>query len=339
MLHDIEFHPAFNTTRASHIVLQVADLGASRAFYCDAMGLIESDKDLDTLYLRGLEESAHHSVVLKQTEQQPKCERVGFRVLREEDLDQAKFSLDRLGIRSDWVDVPFQNRTLHFTDPVGTPIELCASMTFVPRMMQHYDCYRSGGPQRLDHYQVVAYDVQKAYGFYNQLGFRLTEYVVSNEQLWGVWLQRKGNTHDLVFTNGQGPRLHHFAFTIRDAHDVIHLLDVAGSLGFGGCVERGPGRHAMGGGALFLYLRDPDGHRVEFFNTHYQAIDVEPPLRFDLSDPKRTDLWGMPAVERWFYEASEFVGCSTHPPTIDAKPRTLEAILSERASKNQAAAN
>ena len=108
-----------------------------------------------------------------------------------------------------------------------------------------------------------------------------------------------------------------------DAHDVIHLLDVAGSLGFGGCVERGPGRHAMGGGALFVYLRDPDGHRVEFFNTHYQAIDVEPPLRFDLSDPKRTDLWGMPAVERWFYEASEFVGCSTHPPTIDAKPRTL----------------
>jgi hypothetical protein len=28
----------------------------------------------------------------------------------------------------------------------------------------------------------------------------------------GVWLKRKNNTQDVVFGNGQGPRLHHFAF-------------------------------------------------------------------------------------------------------------------------------
>jgi catechol 2,3-dioxygenase len=67
MLHDIEFDPVFNTTRASHVILEVADLEASRAFYCDAVGLIESDRDSKTLYLRGYEESAHHSIVLKQT--------------------------------------------------------------------------------------------------------------------------------------------------------------------------------------------------------------------------------------------------------------------------------
>jgi hypothetical protein len=45
-----------------------------------------------------------------------------------------------------------------------------------------------------------------------------------------------------------------------------------------------------------------------------------------------TPITGIQWVKSWFNEASEFVGCSTRPPTIDAKPRTLEVLLSERAS-------
>ena len=41
-------------------------------------------------------------------------------------------------------------------------------------------------------------------------------------------------------------------------------------LGFAGNIEYGPGRHGPGH-ALFVYLRDPDGHRIELFNTHYQV--------------------------------------------------------------------
>ena len=44
----------------------------------------------------------------------------------------------------------------------------------------------------------------------------------------------------------------------------------------------------MGGGAQFVYVLDPDGHRIELFNTHYQTIDVEPALGWNLSDPRRT---------------------------------------------------
>ena len=31
-----------------------------------------------------------------------------------------------------------------------------------------------------------------------------------------MWLARKGNPHDIVFSNGRGPRLHHFAYTVGD---------------------------------------------------------------------------------------------------------------------------
>ena len=65
-------YPApFNTTRASHVVLTVKDLGASRAFYCDALGFAISEEDGNALYLRGIEEACHHSLVLKRSPQPP----------------------------------------------------------------------------------------------------------------------------------------------------------------------------------------------------------------------------------------------------------------------------
>ena len=58
------FHPPFNITRASHLVFTARDLAKSRAFYIEVMGLIVSDEDANTLWLRGVEERAHHSLTL-----------------------------------------------------------------------------------------------------------------------------------------------------------------------------------------------------------------------------------------------------------------------------------
>jgi catechol 2,3-dioxygenase len=51
------YNPPFNVTRASHCVLTVQDLAASRRFYVDLLGFIVSDEDGDTLLLRGVAES------------------------------------------------------------------------------------------------------------------------------------------------------------------------------------------------------------------------------------------------------------------------------------------
>src|SRR5215475_7530040 len=115
-------YPApFNTTRASHVVLTVKDLGASRAFYVDAMGFVVSDEVDSTLYLRGLEEACHHSLVLRRADGPSRCERIGLRVYTEDDLERAKSHFDRAGLPAAWVDVPFHGKTLHLCDPVGTP--------------------------------------------------------------------------------------------------------------------------------------------------------------------------------------------------------------------------
>src|SRR3978361_98710 len=118
----------FHTPRASHGVLTVRDLGASRAFYCDALGFAISDGEGEALYLRGIEEACHHSLVLKRSTAAPVCERIGMRGYTEDDLDRAKDYFARAGLPAALVEAPHQGRTLHVRDAVGTPLEFCASM-------------------------------------------------------------------------------------------------------------------------------------------------------------------------------------------------------------------
>ena len=118
------FNPPFNITRASHLVFTARDLAASRDFYAEVLGLIVSDEDADTIWLRGVEERCHHSLTLKRTTGQPQCERVGFRVFTDEDLDKAKAHFERTGVPAAFVEVSAPGPHAAFCRPAGTPVEL-----------------------------------------------------------------------------------------------------------------------------------------------------------------------------------------------------------------------
>ena len=105
-LPQTNYHPPFNITRASHLVFTAQDLAASKAFYTEVIGLIVSDEDANTLWLRGVEERGHHSLTLKRTTDEPSCECIGMHVFDEEDLDKAKSHFDRTGIAAKFVEVP-----------------------------------------------------------------------------------------------------------------------------------------------------------------------------------------------------------------------------------------
>jgi catechol 2,3-dioxygenase-like lactoylglutathione lyase family enzyme len=133
------YDPPFRITRASHVVLEVSDLDASQSFYADVLGLILTSRDETTLFFRGIEEACHHSLVLRRSDRQPACARIGMRVLTEQDLDRAEVFFSQRHCPTAWVEVPHQGRTLHITDPVGVPLELCAQMTAVPRMITEFE--------------------------------------------------------------------------------------------------------------------------------------------------------------------------------------------------------
>jgi catechol 2,3-dioxygenase len=327
------FEPPFNITRASHVVLTVADLAASRRFYEEVIGLVVTRQDDEVLYLRGIEEACDHSLVLRRAgDTRPACLRIGMRVLLESDLEKALAHFTQAGCPVQWAEVPHQGRTLHVTDPFGLRLEFCAHMPLQPRQITNFSAHKGGCAQRIDHTQILTPDARGSCEFYTGLGFMLTEYIAPDDgSLRGVFLQRKGNPHDIVFFTGPGPRLHHFAYLVPEVHHLLHACDVAGSLGYGREVERGPGRHGPGH-AMFVYFRDPDGHRVELFNTHYQVIDTEnEPVRWDPADANVSFPWGLPAQRSWFEQATAFEGQAITAPATSGSPLTLERYLAEKA--------
>jgi catechol 2,3-dioxygenase len=316
------FDPPFNIVRASHVVLGVRDLARARAFYVDCLGLLVSDEAEDALYLRGVEERNHHSLVLWR---QRDCDvrTLGFKLASEDDLDRAAFWFGRRNLPTTFPDVPHQGRTLRTADILGMPIEFYVQMDQAPSMLQKYGAYRGARIQRIDHLNCFTPDVQASYEFYTELGFRLTEYSETdggNPELWAVWLHRKGNVHDLAFTNGAGPRLHHVGLWTPGVLDIIHICDVMATSGYLANMERGPGRHGISN-AFFLYVRDPDGHRVELFTSDYLTVDPDhAPIRWSLGDPQRQTLWGQAAPASWFEEGSAFSGLPQRAPALAAQP-------------------
>ena len=313
--------PPFHIVRLSHVVLGVRNLAASRRFYVEILGLQVTDEDAQHLYLRALEERGHHSVVLLQSEQaDARC--LAFKVHAETDLDAAAAWFSGLGLPVSWVSRPYQGRTLCTRDCDGMPLEFYARMDRLPPIHQNYALYSGARPLRIDHCNCFVPDVARSLAFYQALGFRLTEYTEDEASggLWAVWLHRKGGVHDISFTNGPGPRLHHIALWVPSPMAVIDLCDLMATSGHVSNIERGPGRHGISN-AFFLYVTDPDGHRIELYCSDYQTIDPDhEPIRWALHDPQRQTLWGAPAPESWFKNGTPFQEIDIRAPVLNATP-------------------
>ena len=314
-------HPPFNIVRASHAALAVRDLAASRAFYADTLGLQAVCEGDGAVHLRAMEERGHHCVSLTESAE-ARADALGFKVFEESDLDRAEQYFAGRGLSPEWVSRPFMGRVLRVRDPWGVPLEFYAKMERLPPIHQRYDLCKGARPLRIDHFNMFSPDVAGAADFYNQLGFRMTEYTEDQEsgRLWAAWMHRKGNVHDLALTNGFGPRLHHAAFWTASPMNIIDLLDLMSVTGYVKNIERGPGRHGISN-AFFLYVRDPDGHRIEIYCSDYQTADPDhEPIKWDLSDPRRQTLWGAPAPRSWFEEGSLFAGVAPVKSNLKAKP-------------------
>ncbi len=315
---------AFNVLRTHHVEYRVTDLDRAQAFYVDAVGLTVTERDGKHLYLRGLEDRTHHNLILRKASE-PGVAHVGFRVSSEKDLDILAQYLRRLEVDVHWETGVERalGRVLRAQDPFGFPIEFFYQVDQVPWLLQRFDQYRGAEVMRLDHVNYISPHVEKAARWYqDHLGFQMSEYTVSVEngkdRIWGAWLHRKQTSHDLAISNGKGPRFHHASFIASSKDQILAAADRLAALGYVDNIERGPGRHGTTN-AFFLYLRDPDGNRIELFTGDYLLADPDwKPIRWDLEDPQRQTFWGAPAPKRWFDESMTAFDWNENPvPTTN----------------------
>lgn len=301
----------FNITRAAHLEFRVTDLERARAFYVDTLGFIETAHDNERLYLGGYEERDLYSLVLRKAES-PGVGHIAFRVSDPDDLNAIAKLYEQHGCAVRWVDEGSeqgQGRAVRVQDPSGLPIEFFHQIAQRERLLQRFDLYRGAHVMRLDHFNCQVPDVQKVYDWFTQqLGFSCSEYTITDvepSRLWAAWLHRKQDVHDIALMNGIGPRVHHGGFWVSDQLSVLRTCDLLAAAGFVSSIERGPGRHGLSN-AFFLYLRDPDGNRIELYTGDYIIADPDwKPIRWSINDPRRATFWGHTPPPSWFNDASQ----------------------------------
>lgn len=312
----------FDIVRGAYGELHVTNLEASKHFYVDLLGLVESARTPDTLYLRGWEEQTHHSIVLRE---RPKAAaaRLSFRVRTPGDLDALERSFAERECAHERVtgELAGMGEALRVWDPFGFPLEFFHEIARFPTQLQRFDLHRGAPIMRFDHFNIHAPLVEQTTDLWLDLGFRCTEYISTDgddERMTGCWLTRKPLVHDLAMTAGVGPRLHHLGLATADALGVLRACDQLAAAGHAGAIERGPGRHGVSN-AFFVYLRDPDGHRVELYTGDYYTGDHDhPPLRWSVSDPSCRSFWGAQAPDSWYDESSVVLDPNGEPTPLRA---------------------
>lgn len=289
----------------------MTDLERARAFYVEALGFVEIARGPDRLYLGGLEERDRYSLVLRHAKS-PGVTHIAFRTSNPDDLDSLANLYQSFGCPVRWLapdeEEAGQGRALRVQDPTGLPVEFFHEIAQRDRLLQRFDLYRGAHVMRLDHFNCQVPNVQEASDWWvKRLGFSCSEYTVTEEEpprLWATWLHRKQNVHDIAFMNGIGPRLHHIGFWVAETSSVLRACDILAALGMVDAIERGPGRHGLSN-AFFLYLRDPDGNRIELYTNDYLIPDPDwTPIRWSINDPRRATFWGHIPPRSWFEEAA-----------------------------------
>ncbi len=315
--------------RSAYAELIVTDLARARWFWVDVLGFVVSESRPGVLYLRGYDELTHHNVILTEGTEAA-AGRLGFRVRTPGDLDRAVEFYDRLGCRTARLpagNTPGIGAAVRVEDPLGFTVEFFHDAAHADRLQQRYDLRRGAEVARIDHFNIVVPDVQSAYEYYRSLGFGLSETIEDAQTLYAAWMYRKQTVHDVAFTGGAGPRLHHLGFFAHETHHVLRTCDILGSLREEGRIERGPGRHGVSN-AFYVYLRDPDGHRVEVYTSDYYTGDPgHPVLRWDVSDPRRRDFYGHAVIPSWYAEATTVLDLDGNPRLIAGQHQILESSI------------
>jgi catechol 2,3-dioxygenase len=278
-------------SQLGHIEITTPKLEESTRFFVDVLGLEESAREANSVYLRCWGEWFHNSVILTEGPE-PTLVHIGWRAEGQAELEQAAKVLEESGVGEGWVEQSVGHGPAYrFRVPGGGINEIYweaerykapehMRSTF-PNRPQRYTG-RGVACRQLDHVTMPTKDLRQDVKFWRDvLGFRFMEYAVLDEDrdhMFFAEMSTNEQAHDLGLLNDSGwvpGRIHHLAFWLDQNVDVLRAADTL--LENGAAIEYGPGRHGHGENT-YLYFREPGGMRIELFSGGYRNYqpDWEP---------------------------------------------------------------
>ncbi|MFZ4407342.1 MAG: VOC family protein [Paracraurococcus sp.] len=302
--------PIMDVAHLGHVELLTPRPEASMRFFTEVMGLTESGRQGDSVFLRGWDDYERYSLVLTGASTSG-LGHAAFRARSPQALDRRIAAL-----RADGVAVERHEDSLghgpawRFHDPAGHLIELYFDTEWYeapperrPALKNQAERYPARGVnvRRLDHFNTLGPDVRAAREFYQRnLGLRCTERIeLDNGLETGMWLTATNKSYGMAMgrePNGIPGRLHHITFALDSREAILQAADVF--LDAGIAIENGPHKHAIQQ-TFFLYVYEPGGNRVELAHAGARLV-LAPDWRtitWTEAERNRGQAWGLQLSE------------------------------------------
>jgi catechol 2,3-dioxygenase len=302
--------PIYDLAHLAHAEMFTPKLEESVAFFVNIMGLTETTRQGDSVYLRGWDDYEHHTLKLTANEQ-PGLGHMAWRTRSPQALERRVKALEESGYGLGWIDGDWGHGPAYqFNNPDGHLMEVYYETEWYsppddlkPALKNQAMKFpgRGANLRRLDHINLLAVDLKKERDFFTQvLGARLTEQIVFEDgSVKGVWFAVNNKSYDLAIAadhTGHHGRLHHVTFAVDSREDVLKTADIC--LDNGIFIETGPHKHAINQ-TFFLYMYEPGGNRFEVATASARLI-LAPDWQtctWNEEERKKGQAWGLQTVK------------------------------------------
>jgi catechol 2,3-dioxygenase len=302
------YHPQFgDIAHVGHIELLTPKFDESLAFFTGTMGLHESGRIGDSVFLRAWADYERFTLQLTRAKTSG-LGHVAFRARSAKILDELVQHLESHGVKGEWRTENFGHGPAYrVASPDGHNVEIYYETEKfqpigdqVPGYKNMPQRYRPLGiaPKRLDHLNLLAQDIRGCRLFFHDLlGLRVTEQIVFEEEEMGAWLAATNKSYDIAFTRDKSKahgRFHHLTYMMDSREDVLRAADILVEAGV--AIETGPHKHAVGQ-TFFLYFYEPGGNRIEIGAGGYLIFDPDwKPVVWSREERSKGQAWGLQTV-------------------------------------------
>lgn len=302
--------PIMDVAHLGHVELLTPQLEASLRFFVDVLGMTETTRAGDSVYLRAWDDYEHHTLKLT-ANRHTGMRHMAFRARSQQALERRVAALKGSGYEIGWTEGDLgHGPAFAFHDPDGHCVELYwETERYVPppalrpalkNQAQRFPA-RGVNVRRLDHLNCLAADIRANREFFERyLGFRLTEQIVLDDGAEaGMWMTCTNKSYDFAYTreaHGHRGRFHHITYAIDSREEVLRAADIF--LENGVFIETGPHKHAVQQ-TFFLYVYEPGGLRVEVANAGARLILAPDwtPVVWTEAERRKGQAWGLQTID------------------------------------------
>jgi catechol 2,3-dioxygenase-like lactoylglutathione lyase family enzyme len=291
-------------TRVASVTLDVPDLDASIEFFTRKVGLVVTERDEATAYLRCSDR--HHDLILQRSGNGIAALRhLNFEV--DGDIDeQVALAVSAGAIDAGPVSHAGVERAHVVEIPGGYGVKLFTGLQSAPAP----EAIEPARPFRFSHFNIAVPDVAAQLDFFMQaFDLRLSDWIGSKDDPFLGWLHCPvpNAPHHGVAVLKADYKLHHIAFDYESVDDLVGRVD--NYVDDSHYLVWGMGRHGTGG-SVFAYTEDASGLMVEL-DYGMITIGADPrwtgPQEWSLDDPRAVDEWGSSIPERWLAKATGYI--------------------------------